>query len=67
MREAAEAEALVADFEHLALGGVVARDRIAYRRAAAEGRGVREAPEPDAKAVAEMEEWYRAVFGEATG
>ena len=64
VREADEAAALVADFEHLDGGGVVARDRIAYRRAAAGGLGVGEAPEPDAKAVAEMAAWYRAVFGE---
>ena len=65
VREAEEAEALVADFDHLDLAGVVVRDRIAYRRAASEGRGVAEATEPDGKAVAEMEAWYRAVFGKA--
>ncbi|MGB3541647.1 AAA family ATPase [Rubrivirga sp.] len=65
VREAEEAEALVAEFEHLDLAGVVVRDRIAYRRAASEGRGVAEVPEPDAKAVSEMEQWYGAVFGGA--
>ena len=64
VREAEEAEALVAEFEHLDLAGVTVRDRIAYRRAAAEGRGVGEVAEPDAKAVAEMAAWYRAAFGE---
>ena len=62
VREAAEAEDLVADFEHLGSVGVVARDRIAYRRAAAEGRGVGEMPDPDPKARAEMDAWYRTVF-----
>ena len=65
VREADEAAGLVAEFEHLGDSGVVVRDRIAYRRAAAEGRGVAEAADPDAKAVAEMRSWYRAVFGEA--
>ena len=64
VREAEEAEALVSEFEHLDLSGVVVRDRIAYRRAAADGRSVAEAAEPDTKAVAEMVAWYRTVFGE---
>jgi len=67
VQEAAEAEALVADFESLGVSGVTVRDRIAYRRAAAEGRGVAEMPEPDPKAVAEMGAWYRAVFDESSG
>ena len=64
VREAAEAEGLVAEFDHLDLLGVVARDRVAYRRAAAEGRGVGEMPDPDPKAEAEMAAWYAAVFGD---
>ena len=65
VREAEEAEALLADFEALDASGVVVRDRIAYRRAASDGLAVAEASEPDARAVAEMEAWYLAVFGEA--
>ena len=65
VQEAAEAESLIAEFEHLNVSGVTVRDRIAYRRAAAEGRGVAEMPEPDAKAVNEMKAWYQAVFGDA--
>ena len=65
VREADEARGLVADFEHLGYTGVVVRDRIAFRRAASEGRAVAEAAEPDAKAVAEMAAWYHAVYGEA--
>ncbi|GAB5550143.1 MAG: AAA family ATPase [Sandaracinaceae bacterium] len=64
VREADEAKALVADFETLSYTYVVVRDRIAYRRAASEGKAVTEADEPDAKAVAEMAAWYEAVFGE---
>lgn len=65
VREAEEAEAFVNDFEHLEASGVTVRDRIAYRRAAAEGRAVAEMAEPDGRAVAEMAAWYTAVFGEA--
>ena len=65
VREAEEAEAFVADFEHLSVSGVTVRDRIAYRRAASEGRAVTEMAEPDGRAVAEMALWYEAVFGEA--
>ncbi len=65
VQEAAEAEALVGDFDHLGVAGVTVRDRIAYRRAAAEGRGVAEMQEPDAKAVAEMQHWYTTAFGES--
>ena len=67
VREAEEAKALVADFEHLDYTYVVVRDRIAYRRAASEGLAVHEAEEPDAKAVGEMAAWYEAVFGEPPG
>ena len=63
VREAEEAEELVADFEGLEVSGVTVRDRIAYRRAASEGLGVSEMAEADAKAVAEMAAWYGAVFG----
>lgn len=66
VQEASEAAALVADFEHLSVSGVTVRDRIAYRRAAAEGRGVAEMAEPDPKAIAEMQAWYAAVFGPPT-
>lgn len=64
VQEADEARRLVEEFENLEFTGVVVRDRIAYRRAASEGLAVTEAVEPDPKAVAEMEAWYRAVFGE---
>ena len=63
VREAEEARALVADFEHLAFTGVVVRDRIAWRRAAADGRAVTEGEGPDPKAVAEAGAWYEAAFG----
>ena len=67
VREAEEAREFVADFDGLDYADVIVRDRIAYRRAASEGLGVGEMAEPDAKAVAEMATWYRAVFGEAGG
>lgn len=62
VKEAEEARGFVADFESLDYAEVIVRDRIAYRRAASEGRGVGEMPEPDAKAVAEMAQWYAAVY-----
>ena len=62
--EAAEAEAILADFENLRFADVVVRDRIAYRRAASAGRSVAEVDDPDPKATAEAHAWYRAVFGE---
>ena len=62
VREAEEARGFVADFESLDYAEVIVRDRIAYRRAASEGRGVGEMTEPDAKAVAEMARWYAAVY-----
>jgi chromosome partitioning protein len=66
VREADEARELLADFPNLAFGGVVIRDRIAYRRAAGEGLAVAEMPEPDPKAVAEIEACYAVAFDEAT-
>jgi chromosome partitioning protein len=65
VREAEDAEGLLADFERLSNSGVLVRDRISFRRAASNGRAVSEAESPDEKAVAEVEAWYRAVFGEA--
>ena len=62
VREAEEASGIVDDFDGLGFSGVVVRDRISYRRAAAEGLSVSEADEPDQKAVSEMALWYEAVF-----
>lgn len=62
IREAEEAEGLVAEFDYLGWTGSIVRDRIAYRRAASAGRSVFEAADPDPKAVAEIEAWYRAAF-----
>lgn len=65
LKETDEARALLEEFEHLAFSDVIVRDRVAYRRAASEGRGVAERTDPDPKATAEMEAWYAAVFGSA--
>lgn len=62
VREAEEAEGIVADFAHLAWSGLQVRDRIAYRRAASAGQGVAEGTETDAKAVAEIAAWYAVAF-----
>lgn len=61
--EAEEAQSLLSDFEHLSFSGVVLRDRIAFRRAASEGRSVLEMEPPDPKASEEVEKLYAAVYG----
>ena len=65
VREAEELGELLADFENIGFSDVVVRDRIAFRRAAASGLAVSEVEAPDAKAVAEMESFYNAVYQEA--
>jgi chromosome partitioning protein len=60
--EAEEAESLLADFEHLVYADVVLHDRIAFRRAASQGRAVHEITPTDAKACAEIDALYDATF-----
>jgi len=64
VKEADEARDLLADFEHLRFGGVVIHDRIAFRRAASEGRSVWEMESADPKACAEIESLYQAIYDE---
>ena len=61
--ETNDARAYLEDFNRIALLSTVVRDRIAYRRAAAEGMAVNEMPKRDGKAVAEMQLLYAEVFG----
>jgi len=63
--EVAEAKALVADYPHLQLADTVIYDRIAYRRAAREGKAVHELVPPDRKASAECALFYEEVFDAA--
>lgn len=60
--ESAEAEKLLHDFENLTFSGVILRDRIVYRRAAAIGKGVEEIKPLDAKAVTEITKLYNRVY-----
>jgi len=60
--EVAEAKALLADYPHLHLADTVIYDRIAYRRAAREGKAVHELVPPDRKARAECAFFYEEVF-----
>lgn len=64
VRETSETGDLLADFEHLALAQAVICDRIAYRKAARDGRCTAEMRPADSKAVAEMNALYAEVFNE---
>lgn len=55
---------LLDDFDNLDLADVTIRDRIAYRKAAKDGRAVIELKPKDPKAVKEMEALYKEVFGD---
>lgn len=63
VREAQDAQAALADYEHLRPAAVVVRDRIAFRKAAREGCTVEELAERDTKAVGEITVFYEEVFG----
>ena len=62
IKEAAELQELLDEFEHLNLADTVVRDRIAYRRAVREGKSVLEMKPQDGKAAAEMTTLYEEVF-----
>ena len=66
VREAEEAQKLLADFEHLSFGNSVLHDRIAFRRAASNGLSVLEMDPVDAKASAEVQALYQTVYEEET-
>lgn len=55
---------LLDDFANLNLANITIRDRIAYRKAAKDGRAVVELKPKDPKAVEEMETLYKEVFGD---
>ena len=55
---------LLDDFDNLDLSDTTIRDRIAYRKAAKDGLAVIELKPKDPKAVKEMEELYKEVFGD---
>ena len=60
--EIAEAGEILGDFENLDLAASVIRDRIAYRKAARDGRSVAELKPVDPKASSEVNAFYAEVF-----
>jgi len=64
IHEFQDAREILADFPHLALSGVVVRDRIAYRKAARDGLCVDELRPKDPKASKEIQALYAEVFSE---
>lgn len=64
--ETKEAQELVQeDYGKIPFSGITIRDRIAYRKAAAAGQGVKELHPHDPKATQEMNNLYRTVFEDA--
>lgn len=63
VKEAEDARAALADYEHLRPAAAVVRDRIAFRKAAREGCTVDELAERDPKAVGEIAAFCAEVFG----
>ncbi|ADE17011.1 Cobyrinic acid ac-diamide synthase (plasmid) [Nitrosococcus halophilus Nc 4] len=61
--EAKEAQNILAEFEHLNLARTIICDRIAYRKAARDGLSVSEVHPQDTKAAAEIDFFYREVYG----
>ena len=64
VHESDETRKLLDDFVNLGLADVAIRDRIAYRKAAKDGLAVSELKPKDLKAVDEMENLYKEVFGD---
>ncbi len=61
--EANNAAELVEEFETFALADTIIRDRIAFRRAAAEGKGVTEMYDPETeKAAWEINKLYKEIY-----
>jgi len=61
--EANNAAELVGEFETFALADTIIRDRIAFRRAAAEGKGVTEMYDPETeKAAWEINKLYKEIY-----
>ena len=62
VRESEQAREILEEHENLQFSGVVVHDRIAFRRAASEGMSVWEMETPDAKACAEIDALYNAIY-----
>lgn len=64
VNEVEEAKSIIGDFDEIKLSNIVVRDRIAFRKAAKSGLGVFELVDGDKKAIGEIEELYKEIFGE---
>jgi chromosome partitioning protein len=62
VREVQEARTTLRDYEHLEATTSIIRDRIAFRKAAREGRAVAELTDPDPRAVNEIQAFFNEVF-----
>lgn len=60
--ESIDTIAILNDFEQLKFSGITICDRISYRRAASQGLSVTEIKPTDAKAVSEINQFYRKVY-----
>lgn len=60
--ETQETIAILNDYDQLRFSGLVIHDRIAYRRAAAQGLSVEEMESPDPRAIDEMNRFYHEVY-----
>lgn len=60
--ETQETVEILKDYDQLAFSGLIIHDRIAYKRAAAQGLSVEEVQPSDARAVDEMHRFYQEVY-----
>jgi chromosome partitioning protein len=61
--DAQEACDLISDFSNLVLLRSILRERVSYQRSVREGLSVVEVPQPDSKAVSEVNSLYKEVYG----
>ena len=57
-----EACDLIGDFQHLNLFKSILRERVSYQRSVREGLAVSEVPQPDNKAVMEINSLYKEIY-----
>jgi len=62
VREAAEAQEYVAEYQNLEMCPITVHERIAFRKAASEGRAVSELKRLDEKAAKEVKALYKVIY-----
>ena len=62
VKETTEAQDIVSEYENLTFSDIIIRDRIAFRKAAGEGKAVTEYLPKDNKAINELEALYHHLF-----